>query len=154
MSIHIKSFALGVGFACLVFVGAIAVFIAYFTYSSRHAQPTFREQPLPSGKSVKITSFHLLWGVEHEERRSHDDTFGLEYASAAAQGDLAVLDREIAEVFELIRPISEQWGFTVATIAAFPTTKRQGRYYIYAFTREPQGQWTFERKPAKVFVND
>jgi hypothetical protein len=154
VSIQRKSFALGVGFVCLLFVGAIAVFLASFTYSSRQAQPPFREHTLPSGKSVKITAFHLLWGVEHDERRSHDDTFGLEYASAAAQGDLAVLDREIAEVFELIRPISEQWGLTVATIAAFPTTKRQGRYYIYTFTREPQGQWTFERKPAKVFIND
>lgn len=101
-----------------------------------------------------MTSFHLLWGVEHEERRSLDDTFGLEYVSSAAKGDLAVLDREISEVFELIRPISEQWGFNIATISAFPTTQRKGWYYIYAFTRERQGKWTFDRKLTKVFAND
>lgn len=77
-----------------------------------------------------------------------------EYVSSAANGDLTVLDQETLEVFELIRPVSEQWGFNRATISAFPTTQRKGKYYIYAFTRSPDGKWTFSRHPAKVYVND
>jgi hypothetical protein len=154
VKIQLKSFALGFGFACLSFVGAIAAFLTYPTDISQNAQPTVRQQTLPSGKTVEVTSFNLLWGVEHEERRSRDDTFGLEYVSSAAKGDVAALDREISEVFELIRPISEQWGFNIATISAFPTAKRKGWYYIYSFRREPQGKWTFDRKQTKVFIND
>ena len=99
VKIQIKSFALGFGFACLLFAGAIAAFLGYFTYVSGNAQSAVRKQTLPSGKTVEVTSFHLLRGVEHEERRSRDDTFGLEYVSSAAKGDLAALDREISEVF-------------------------------------------------------
>jgi hypothetical protein len=152
VKIQIKSFALGFGFACLVLVGLIAAFLTYAT--SRDAQPVLQQQTLPSGKTVEVTSFNLLWGVEHEERRSRDDTFGLEYVSSAPKGDVAALDREVSEVFELIRPVSEQWGFNVATISAFATRKRKGWYYIYSFTREPQGKWTSDRKQARVFVND
>jgi hypothetical protein len=67
---------------------------------------------------------------------------------------MGVLDQEILKVFELIRPISERWGFSIATISAFPTTKRKGWYYIHSLTREPQGKWMFDRRLTKVFVND
>jgi hypothetical protein len=40
------------------------------------------------------------------------------------------------------------------TISAFPTAKRKGWYYIYSFTRAPQGKWTFDKKLTKVFVDD
>jgi hypothetical protein len=153
VKIQIKSFALGFGFACLSLALAIGLFLTYPLDIGRNA-PVVREQTLPSGKTVVVTSFDLLWGVEHEERRSRDDAFGLEYVSSAPKGDMAALDREITEVFELIRPISEQWGFNTATISAFPTTKRKGWYYIYSLTREPQGKWTFDRKLTKVFAND
>jgi hypothetical protein len=64
------------------------------------------------------------------------------------------MDQETLEVFELLRPISEQWGFSRATISVFPTTERKGKYHIYTFTRVRDGKWTFERHSAKVFIND
>ena len=154
MQIDKKSLALGFGVACLLVVGAIAAFLGYFSYSTRDYEQPHREQTLPSGKRINVISFHLLWGVEHDERHSRDDTFGLEYAPAVPSADPDALDAEVLQVFELIRPISEQWGFDVASISAFPTTKRKGRYDIYSFKRGAQGTWTFERVPAKVFIND
>ena len=100
--------------------------IAAFLFVGRDIQPIFRDQVLASGKIVKVTSFNLVWGIEHGERRNRDDSFALEYVSSATVGDETALDQEIVEVFELIRPISEQWGFKGATISAFPTTQRIG----------------------------
>jgi hypothetical protein len=57
-------------------------------------------------------------------------------------------------MFELIRPVSELWGLKVAEVSAFPTVQRKGKYFIYVFSRGAEGKWRFERKPAKVFVND
>lgn len=67
----------------------------------------FHDQVLPSGKTVKITMFNFAWGVEHDERHVRDDSFALEYVSTVPHTDLAVVDRETLEVFELIRPTSE-----------------------------------------------
>jgi hypothetical protein len=149
-----KSLVLGFGAGCLLFVGVIAAFFGYFAYSSQDYEPPFRERMLASGKTVKVTSFHLLWGIDHDDRHSRDDAFGLEYASGAPLDDLEALDAEVLQVFELMRPVSEQWDFDVATISAFPTTKRKGQYYLYSFKRAEHGTWGFERSPAKVFVND
>ena len=98
--------------------------------------------------------FNLVWGVEHGERRSGDDSFALEYVSSVANGDQTALDQETLEVFELIRPVSELWGFDHATISVFPTRQRKGKYYMYAFTRAPDGKWPFSRHSAKVHIND
>jgi hypothetical protein len=149
-----KSLVLGFGAGCLLFVIVIAAFFGYLAYDTRNYEPPFRERTLPSGKTIKVTSFHLLWGIEHDDRHSRDDTFGLEYSSGAPLADLAALDAEVLQVFELLRPVSEQWDFSVATIAAFPTTQRKGRYYLYSFRRAAQGTWNFERSSAKVFIND
>jgi hypothetical protein len=78
----------------------------------------------------------------------------LEYVSTVPHTDLAAVDRETVETFELIRPISELWGLNVANVSAFPTVQRKGKYLIYTFSRNVDGKWNFERKPAKVFVND
>ena len=136
VKIQIKSVALGFGLACLLVFGAVAGLL----FVNGESRPIFRDQVLPSGKKVKTTSFHLVRGVEHEDRRTADDSFALEYVSLAANGEETVLDHETLEVFELIRPVSEQWGFNHATISAFPTTQRKGKYYIYAFTRAPDGK--------------
>lgn len=154
MKIQVRAVALGFGLACLLFVGTIAAFAAYFLYADSVVQPIYREQMLRSGTTVKVTSFNIYWGVEHKDRRTRDDGFGMEYVSSITHEDLGALDREASEVFELIRAVSEQWGFGTATISAFPTTKRKGPYYIYTFARQPRGDWTFERKSAKVFIND
>jgi len=78
----------------------------------------------------------------------------LEYVSTVPHTDLAAVDRETLETFELIRPISELWSLKVANVSAFPSTQRKGKYFIYIFSRGSDGKWSLERKPAKVFIND
>lgn len=151
VKLQIKSVAVGFALASLLIFGAVA---GLFWFADSRSRPVFHDQVLPSGKTVKVTSFNLAWGVEHDERRAGDDTFALEYVSTVPHTDEAALDMETLEVFELIRPASEQWGFKSAQISAFPTTQRKGKYYIYVFKRGPEGKWTFTRNSAKVFVND
>jgi hypothetical protein len=95
-----------------------------------------------------------VWGIEHDERDPGIDSFALEFVSANPQADSKVREQEVSEVFELIRPISEQWGFNTASLAGFPTTQRKGAYDVYLFKRSPDGKWSYERFQAKVFVND
>ena len=114
----------------------------------------WREQRLPSGKSVLVTSFLLAWGVEHDERTPANDCFALEFVTADPNATAAAQDQEALEVFELIRPVSELWGLDTASIAAFPAVKRKGRYSIFHFTRGTDASWTFRREAAKVFVDD
>ena len=91
----------------------------------------WHDQVLPSGRTIKITSFHLVWGVEHDERHPGNDCFALEFVSANPQADPNVREQEALEVFELIRPISEQWGFNTASLAGFPTTQLSGMVNSY-----------------------
>lgn len=121
---------------------------------SDHFRPVWHDHKLPSGKTIKVTSFNLVWGVEHDERDRSKDSFALEYVSANPQAEPAGREAEAAEVFELVRPISEQWGFRSASIAGFPTLERKGRYDMYLFERKPDGRWSFTRSEAKVFAND
>ncbi len=117
-------------------------------------RPLWHDQLLPSGKTIKVTSFNLVWGVEHDERDADKDCFALEFVSADPTADGASHEREALEVFELIRPTSELWGFKTAVISGFPSVERKGRYEIFIFTRGSEGQWSFTRQPAKVFAND
>jgi len=39
----------------------------------------WREQKLPSGRTVKVTAFHLAWGIEHDERDPGKDSFDMEF---------------------------------------------------------------------------
>ncbi|MDS4042489.1 MAG: hypothetical protein RKP20_15110 [Candidatus Competibacter sp.] len=151
MSIHMKSVALGFVFACLLAVGAA---IAAFLLIGPQISTISHDVVLPSGKVIKVTACHFAWGIEHGERHGSDDSFVLEYVSTAPHTDLAAVDRETVEAFELIRPISELWSLNVASVSAFPSAQRKGKYFIYAFSRNLDGKWNFERKPAKVFVND
>lgn len=112
------------------------------------------EQRLPSGKQIKVTSCLLVWGVEHEERHPNQDSFALEYVSTVLNSAPQDLDQEALEVFELIRPISERWGFSTATVSAFPSAERTGPYAIFIFSRSAAGPWSFSRHPAKVFNTD
>jgi hypothetical protein len=151
LNIHIKSAALGFAFACLFAVGAV---VAVFLLVGPQVRAISHDVVLPSGKAIKVTACHFAWGVEHGERHVSQDSFTLEYVSTVPHTDLAAVDRETVETFELIRPISELWGLKVANVSAFPTVQRKGTYFIYAFSRNAQGKWNFERKSAKVFVND
>lgn len=151
MILRLKWLAIGFVLACLVPP------IAFYTLSmfDQNYQQIFREQALSnSAKKIKITSFHLAWGIEHDERQTDKDSFALEYVSSDAHKDELAIDQETLEVFELIRPISEHWGFKKASVSAFPTTQRKGKYHIYNFTQNPDGTWTYDRQLAKVFIND
>ena len=114
----------------------------------------WHEQKLPSGRSVKVTSLHLVWGAEHDERDPGKDCFAMEYVMADPAGDAKTHEQEVREVFELIRPVSELWGFKSAEVAAFPTADRKGRYDWYLFVREADGKWSFKVESRKVFAND
>lgn len=109
------------------------------------------EQRLPSGSTVKVTSCQLVWGADHDRRIPSQDAFALEYVSSLPRSAGDELDREALEVFELIRGVSERWGFTTASVSAFPTDERTGPYVRYAFSRSTAGGWTFQREEAKVF---
>ena len=121
---------------------------------SDHFRPVWHDHQLPSGKTIKVTSFNLVWGVEHDERDGSKDCFALEYVSANPQAEPAGREAEAAEVFELVRPISEQWGFRVVSMAGFPTLERKGKYDMYLFERKPDGRWSSMRSEAKVFSSD
>ena len=109
---------------------------------------------LPSGAVVKVTSFNLVWGVGHDERNPGDDCLALEFVTNIPHGDDAARERELQEVFELIRPASESWGFKSATIARFPTLERKGHYDFFAYSRGASGTWSYERTDRKVFSTD
>ena len=115
---------------------------------------TFHEQMLPSGKTIKITMCNFVWGVEHSDRLTSQDCFAVEYVMSSPDSTQEAQDREAMEVFELIRPISEEWKIDKAELIAFPTLKRKGVYYIYALDRNPDGAWDYKRHSAKVHIND
>lgn len=152
MNVRLKFSALGFMLAILLFGGVVACFL----FLGGENRPVFRDQALPSGKTVKVTSFYLVWGVDHDprDRDASEDGFQLEYVTSSPNSDQQVRDQECLEVFELIRPICELWGFDHATINAFPSVHRKGRYDVYLFKRPSMGKWAFDRHSAKVFVND
>lgn len=133
---------------------AVLVTLASLTGCSGVGRPIWHDQLLPSGKTIKVTSFNLVWGVEHDERDAGKDCFALEFVSANPTADSAAKDREALEVFELIRPASELWGLKSAYVSGFPSVERKGRYEIFAFTRGADGRWSFTRTSAKVFATD
>jgi hypothetical protein len=101
-----------------------------------------REQHLPSGKTAKVVSCLFAWGVEHDERHPGQDGFSLEYLSAVPREPSDALEREAVEVFELIRPVSEQWGLATAEVSALRTADRTGTYDVFGFTRNAGGTWS------------
>jgi hypothetical protein len=151
MIVKIKYFVFGFLATCLLGVGFM---IGFSLFNENTRDMTFHEQILPSGKSIKITMCDFVWGVEHKDRFANQDCFGLEYIMSTADTNKEVQDREALEVFELIRPISEQWKMNKASLSAFPTLKRKGIYYIYALERNSNGNWDYKRYSAKVHIND
>jgi hypothetical protein len=120
-----------------------------------HFHTLWHGEKLPSGSMVKVTSFNLVWGIEHDDRSVGQDSFAIEYITASPGADSNRREAEAAEVFAaLVRPASEQWGFHTASLAAFPTFQRKGRYDLYLFQRGSDGTWSYARSDAKVFAND
>lgn len=99
------------------------------------------DQKLPSGRTVKIVSTQLAWGVEHDERFPDKDSFSLEFLTSYPNGEASAREQEAREVFELIRPLSEQWGLKIASVSSLENTERRGRTVIFNFERQPSGEW-------------
>jgi len=101
-------------------------------------------ETLASGSTIKVTSFNLVWGAEHDEHTLGQDCFAIEYVTSFPDADAKRREAEAAEAFELVRPVSEQWGFREATVAAIPTIEHKGLYDLYWFQRKPDGHWSFK----------
>lgn len=102
----------------------------------------WHSEKLGSGEVIKVTSFNLVWGAEHDDHALGKDCFAIEYVTAHPDADAKRREAEATEVFELVRPASEQWGFREATVAAIPTLEHKGLYDLYWFQRQPDGHWT------------
>jgi hypothetical protein len=99
-------------------------------------------ETLASGSTIKVTSFNLVWGGEHDEHTIGQDCFAIEYVTSYPGADAKRREAEAAEVFELVRAASEQWGFREATVAAIPTLEHKGLYDLYWFQHQPDGHWS------------
>lgn len=99
-------------------------------------------EKLASGSTIKVTSLNLVWGAEHDEHTLGKDCFAIEYVALRPDADANARQAEAAEVFELIRPASEQWGFDEATVGAIPTLEHRGSYDVYWFRRQSDGHWS------------
>jgi hypothetical protein len=106
-------------------------------------------EKLASGAAIKVTSFNLVWGAEHDDHALGKDCFAIEYVMSDPGADAKGREAEAVEAFELVRPASEQWGFREATVAAIPTVEHRGLYDLYWFQRLPDGHWS-----SKVIVKD
>jgi hypothetical protein len=123
----------------------VAVFLAMalsWSCSDGPSRPLVHEQRLASGKAVKVVSCVFAWGVEHDERHPNQDGFALEYLSDVPHERTQDLEREVLEVFELIRPLSEQWRLSSASVTALRTPERTGTYDAFGFTRSADGRWS------------
>ena len=132
MKIQNKFFIFGLVAASILSTGGV---LGFLFISSANNTMTFHEQRLPSGRKTRVTMCNLVWGVEHSDRFPDKDCFAIEYVMSLPDSDVQARDREAMEVFELIRPISEQWGFDKAELYAFPTLKRKRNLsHLYAET--------------------
>jgi hypothetical protein len=123
----------------------VAIVLAVTALGACADRPIWHDQVLPSGKTIKVTSFNLVWGIEHDERDASKDCLSLEFVSSNPAAHLAAQEREAWEVFELIRPASEQWQFKTAIVSAFPTIEHRGRHSVFTFTRSADGKWSSTR---------
>jgi hypothetical protein len=151
MRFDVKSVVLGTVLSAVV---AVAVVMALLVFPGPQVRSISHRVVLASGKAVDVTLCTFAWGIEHAERDVRKDCFVLEYVSTVPHSDASAVDRETSEVFELIRPVSELWGLDAAQVSAFPTVERKGKYLQYFMSRKPDGAWAYERKEAKVFIND
>jgi len=120
-----------------------------------HFRALWHGETLASGDTVKVTSFDLVWGAEHDGRDARKDCFAMEYVTAHPGKDLALREAEAKQVFnELVRPAAERWGFRTAEVSAFPHLERKGHYDFYAFEQAADGRWSFKRSGRKVFSTD
>ncbi|MCK9408666.1 MAG: hypothetical protein WCX28_11165 [Bacteriovoracaceae bacterium] len=151
MKFHLKSFI--AGFIVAYVAGVVSIVVLLYFVNDDNIS-LFQERKLPSGRMIKVISFNLAWGSDHDTRMKNEDCFALEYVSSAPDLDTLAKNQETLEVFEMIRLLSEMWKLDKAVISVFPFPKRKGAYDIYSFQHNSDGTWTFDRRTAKVHVND
>ena len=105
----------------------------------------WRLQRLPSGRLLEVSSAQLVWGDDHGERLASEDCFQLSYVTSEPAASQAARDREAVEAFELIRPLSELWGFDRATLLSYPARRSPRIFDLYAFRRAGNGGWEWTR---------
>jgi len=119
--------------------------------------PWHAEQ-LPSGATIKVTAFQLVWGNETghpDEHTMGGDCLSMEYVMAEVAADVSQREAEAQQAFDkLVRAASEQWGFRTAELSAFPRLERKGHYDFYEFQRAADGHWSFKREDRKVFATN
>jgi hypothetical protein len=114
----------------------------------------FHEESLSSGQKVKVTMMALVWGGRPGDDgcTMGSDCFHLEFVSNNPNAELPRRTAEAQEVFELIRPSLEQWGFTNAEVLGFKQIERTGDYDLFLFNRAADGKWSCQQKAASVFA--
>lgn len=141
MRVHWRSMLLGVVAGVTMLVAAAALFFAAGSggpHEQRH-----RTLKLASGRALEIMGLYFSFGDEHSQRGAIDDGISVQYVSAAAAGEAR--DKEAAEVFEAIRPLSESLGVATAEICAYPSLSGKGRHDVYAYSRDVAGAWNVKR---------
>ena len=135
---------------------ALALLLAILSGCGREDgfRTLFHEETLPDGQAVKVTMLALVWGGRPGDDgcTMGSDCFHLEFVSNDPNAELPKRTAEAQEVFELIRPSSEQWGFTNAEVLGFKQIERTGDYDMFLFNRADDGKWSCERKAASVFA--
>jgi len=127
---------------CFIRLGFVCFLVLCGCEPGEFHEP-WRDQALPSGKTVKVKSLQIAWGVEHDEpRKPQHDCFVLQFVYSAPDGGDEAHAQEAKEVFELIRPVSEQWGFTNAELMAYSTLEPDRHYDLFFFQRGSDGQWS------------
>jgi hypothetical protein len=102
-------------------------------------------EKLASGSTIKVTALDLVWGAGHgdDDHVMGSDSFKITYVTALSNADIPQRDAEALQAFELVRPVSEQWGLRSAEVAAIPTLEHVGAYDLYEFQQKPDGSWSF-----------
>ncbi|HZP65493.1 MAG TPA: hypothetical protein VFB32_04230 [Rudaea sp.] len=127
-------------------IALIAAFALVFAVGCDDGHGPFKTpwhaEKLASGKTIKVTSLNLVWGAEHDDHTLGKDCFAIEYVALHPDAEGKDRQAEADEVFELIRPVSEQWGFDEATVAAIPKLEHRGPYDVYWYRRQPDSHWS------------
>jgi len=150
MRVDGKSMLLGAAAAVLTLVAAGALFLGVAPGGPKEQH--HRTLKLASGRRLEVTALYLGFGDDHSGRGAVDDGVCVEYVTPSPEDGSR--DKEVVEVFEAIRPLAESLVVESASVSAFRSLLRKGRYERHDFTRDAAGAWTSKRVEAKVFAND
>lgn len=133
---------------CLLLVWVVLMQIGCETKSGSNSVYNYREQLLPSGGKVKIIGLNLAFG---DRTSGSQDVMILSYQTTFFDPSNAYRKKEAYEVFELVRPMCEQWSLNGANLMAFHGLNEKGDFWAIRFRRGADGKWTFEEMPGKVY---